>query len=317
VTEPIRLDNTDRCQCDQGTKCPLGRIGMAERCTKTELRAAGFQTVPADYHSDYEHVSRSMLATFAGRNGHSKYHEAYVLGKGRPFDENDNTRIGSGTHAITLNDVKGIANCLMIPDRALGKGGKRVGNAYKVFKLKHRDKTLLTPQQWELCNRISKALHKRIGGLIEHPAAKREEEYRWSDAATGLRFRIKSDIEIPGSALDDGVTLCIDIKTAQSIDGFRSEVRRRKLWLQDCHYSTGLSVKYGRPVRFLFAVVEKHGNHDIEIMELEDETRSYAIQAYDGLKGSLARCYESGDWVDPGADKVKKIALSERDMRIE
>lgn len=312
----ILLDKTGRCDCSQAHTCVLGRAGAAYRCTKPELEAAGFKTRSADYHSDFEHISRSMLATFAGRNGHSRYHEAYVLGKGEPFNETDSTRIGTGAHAITLDDVKGIENCLMIPERVLGKGGKRVGNAYKKFKLKHRDKNLLTPDQWQLCERISKALHQKIGGLIKHPAAVREQEYRWMDRGTGLKFRIKTDIEIPGDQLDDGTTLCIDIKTARSIDGFRSEVRRRKLWLQDCQYTTGLEHKYQKPVRFLFAVVEKHGDHDVEIIELDDEdgTQSRAMSRYVELKKDLAECYETGVWDDPGADNVKKIGLSERDF---
>lgn len=43
--EPVvYIGNDGRCQCDCGTKCPLGRAGMETRCTKEELEAAGIRT---------------------------------------------------------------------------------------------------------------------------------------------------------------------------------------------------------------------------------------------------------------------------------
>lgn len=40
----IYVGDDDLCQCDCGSACPLGRMGMEERCTKEELEAAGIRT---------------------------------------------------------------------------------------------------------------------------------------------------------------------------------------------------------------------------------------------------------------------------------
>lgn len=265
-----------------------------------------------DYHSDFEYISRSMLSAFCGRNGRSRFHRYYIERQERPFEENDNTRIGTGTHAITMNDVNEIDNCMLVPDRVLGKNSSRNTNAYKMFKYKNRGKTLLLESQYKLCQSISRKLHEKIGGLIIHEKALREQEYRWADE-NGLRFRMKADIEIPGT--DDEPTICVDIKTAASLDQFRREIGRRRLWLQDRHYSAGLVDKYGCPVRFMFAVVEKHGDHDLAIIELDDEAKSLAQESYDELRAELASCYESGDWQDPNADQIERISLSAREVK--
>ena len=265
-----------------------------------------------DYHSDFEYISRSMLVDFVDRR--EKYAAWYVHGEPRPFYESDPMRIGSGTHAISLRDVTGIAKCLEIPADTLDKNGHRTGNNFKRFALKHRGKTLLTPKQWKLCHAISEALHERLGGLINHEVAVREQEHRWTDVETGLKFRSKPDIEIPD--WDDGVTLCIDLKVSGSTEpgAFRAEVRRRKLWLQHCHYEAGLEEKYDAPVRFLFACVERHGDHNVAIMELDDETLLVCRRSYAKVKADLAACYESGEWADPRRDLINKVRLSERDV---
>lgn len=40
----IYVGDDDLCQCDCSSACPLGRMGMEERCTKEELEAAGIRT---------------------------------------------------------------------------------------------------------------------------------------------------------------------------------------------------------------------------------------------------------------------------------
>lgn len=41
----VGLGSDGRCLCDCATRCPLGRTGSTERCTKQELTAAGVNTV--------------------------------------------------------------------------------------------------------------------------------------------------------------------------------------------------------------------------------------------------------------------------------
>jgi hypothetical protein len=38
----VRLRADDKCACNCGDTCPLGRVGSALRCSKQELEAAGY-----------------------------------------------------------------------------------------------------------------------------------------------------------------------------------------------------------------------------------------------------------------------------------
>ncbi len=40
----IKFGVDERCLCDCATPCPLGKSGMAYRCTKEELSQAGYET---------------------------------------------------------------------------------------------------------------------------------------------------------------------------------------------------------------------------------------------------------------------------------
>lgn len=53
-----------RCLCTCGTMCPLGRMGMAIRCTKEELEKAGVLVVDLDSKNE-DH----SLAHVPGKTG--------------------------------------------------------------------------------------------------------------------------------------------------------------------------------------------------------------------------------------------------------
>jgi hypothetical protein len=43
----------ERCVCNVGTECPLGKLGMEERCSKQELEAAGHFVTCEDFDGTY------------------------------------------------------------------------------------------------------------------------------------------------------------------------------------------------------------------------------------------------------------------------
>jgi hypothetical protein len=47
----VRMHPDGRCDCDQGSKCPLGKTGASARCTAAELSAAGYPlSWPGPFH---------------------------------------------------------------------------------------------------------------------------------------------------------------------------------------------------------------------------------------------------------------------------
>jgi len=272
--------------------------------------------VVVGYHSDTEYWSRSAIVEFAqGREDadFTPFFRRWISRVDPRGDDTDALRVGKGTHAIALKDALEMPKMVRIPDAVLSPSGRRSGNAWTKFRIKNAGKTLLTSQQFALCERLADALRDKVGNLIDHPAAKRELEHRWLQ--NGLPCRLKADLVVPDI---DGETYCIDLKTARSVNrrALRSEIRDRKLWLQDAHYSAGLRDLYGMPVRFLFAAVEKHGCHRVKVLELEPETRHRAADAYGILVEELRDRLDASDWVHPDSDFVEVITLSERDLGV-
>lgn len=278
-----------------------------------------------DYHSDRDHVSRGDLVTFAtSPRKYKRRHDDDV-------EENDNLRIGTGVHAIALKDVVSLDRVVKIPEKVLGlrKDGSlvRSGKKFNAFRLAtvNRGKTLMLPKQWQLCMDVAEAMGRikfaesadgqdiLISDLVNRSDVLRECEHRWEDV---LPCRMKADIVLP---LPD-LTICLDLKTARSVHprAFFNEIRDRKLWLQDAHYSTGLEEKFGNPVRFCFVACEKSGDFNSEIFELEPSTRAWAREGRLQILERLKACQESGNFVDPPKDtSIKQISLSPQEMGIE
>lgn len=267
------------------------------------------------YHSDREFWSRSAIVDYAQGREDGDFEPFYRRWISRVDDgreETDALRIGKGAHAIALKDAFELPKMVEIPREVLSVNGKRQGNRWTEFRLRsaNKGKTLLTPAQYALCHRLSKALTRKIGHLLEHPRAERELEHRWLQ--DGFPCRLKADLVV---VIDEEV-YCIDLKTARSVNkrALHAEIRDRKLWLQDAHYSAGLRDRYGLPVRFFFACVEKHGSHRVRLVELEFDTRLRAAENYRILvKEMQGRCL-SNDWVHPDSDFVETLKLTDAEM---
>lgn len=277
-----------------------------------------------DYHSDRDHVSRSDLALFDwSRSAYKRRQDNPDL---NVDDDKTELKIGTGTHAVTLKVATELDKVKLIPAAALNSAGHKKGNNWTRFRLnsENRGKTLLLPKQWELCQQVGAALEAvelaqtaggepiTIGKLVKDPRAERELEWRWTDV---LPCRIKADLVIP---LPNEI-ICIDLKTARSVDErqFRTEIKERKLWLQVAHYSAGLEDKYDRPVRFVFAAVEKKFPHKADVFELEPETVAIAKLGRLALLEQLKQCRESGRFIDPPRDTgIKRVRLTAADMGV-
>ena len=271
-----------------------------------------------DYHSDFEFISRSDLATFAFSRREFKRRRDQ-----KRTDDNDILRIGKGTHAIALRDTIELDRVKLIPESALSTNGQRRGNAWTKFRLKNRGKTLFLPKQWELCQRIAAEFERvkiaetpggdpiTVGDFVKNPNAQREVEHLWNDV---LPCRLKADLvfELPD------VVICLDLKTARSVEEsrFRSEIRKRKLWLQVAHYSAGLEDKFGKPVRFVFVAIEKAEPYPADIFELDPPAVELAKRGRVALLEELRGCLETGVFLDPPKGGIKLLSFTPDDFGI-
>ena len=256
------------------------------------------------YHENTTHISRSMLATFA--ESPRKFEAAYVTRTIEADDESDALKIGTGTHAVCLDDVIELDKIVIIPQEVLASNGHRRGKAWEQFEFENACKTLLLPKQFELVKTLSDRLRSLIGGFLDNPLCAREQEIYFSGYEVPLRAKL--DIVVPTKA---GV-LVIDLKTAVDVSprGFERAVRDRRLWLQDAHYSLAATKCYGQDTRFLFAVVEKSVPYRTRIYELPEYVREVARQRHEELCHDLARRMESGDWSEPGEGEIVELQIN-------
>lgn len=273
------------------------------------------------YHSDRSCISRSDLALFAASR--RQYKIQRVDHEYSDESESVPLKVGTATHAIALKDAFELDRIVKMPKEiaeATGKGSKNIKTR---FRLRNRGKNILTPGQFRNCEQLAANLLTvpiieresepsiTIKDLVNHPKVEREFEWRWDDV---LPCRLKADLVVP---LKD-LTICIDLKTSKDISdrAFRSEICRRRLWIQSDHYSRGLENAFGKPVRFVFVVIEKTGMFNCEKFELEDDTKELAREGRIWLMNELKTCMESGVFVDQKREGIKSVRLSRADMGI-
>lgn len=274
------------------------------RTTSTEcadITPSGDYDVPPEltYHQRPE-VSRGMLATLA--ESPRLYERTYVTRECEP-QSNDNLTIGTGTHAICLKDAIELDKFLLIPKSVLTSNGQRRGKKWDQFVADNPGKTLLLESQFEFCKLLSARLTEAVGAFINNPRSLLEHEVYWNHR--GCDCRAKLDIVCPTPT----GRIVIDLKTASDISqwGFRKEVRNRRLWLQDAHYSVGAEAEFGEPVRFLFAVAEKSEPFRVRIRELHEDDKARAKRRHNELTEEVMRRKESGDYSEAGEGEIETI----------
>lgn len=264
-----------------------------------------------DYHKNTTHKSRSQIATFAES---PRTYEAMHVTKTIEFDEeSDALTVGTGTHAIALNDALELDKILIIPDEVLASNGARRGKLWDQFEADNAGLTLMKRDQYELCKNLADAIDREIGSLLRNPRASKEKEYYWHLNGHDLRCKLDYVIPMAGGIFPDPWEIphqiVIDLKTAAEIDqwSFQREVKNRRLWLQDAIYSECVEQDTNQPVRFMFAVVHKKAPFRVRLRELGATDRNAArIRMYDLLSELKVR-EESGDWSESGEGLIETI----------
>lgn len=151
--------------------------------------------------------------------------------------------------------------------------------------------------------RSAVAMLKTIGvreSIVEQPIF-------WTDDETGLKCRCKPDLLV-----DTTNFVCVpDIKTTAdaSPSAFAKQVANMSLWLQDIHYTEGVRKQYGKPVQFMFLVVEKSYPYRAGLYQLHD-TRQAEAEYYDTL-AAIKACQESGDYSEPWEKNINPVHVKD------
>lgn len=264
-----------------------------------------------NYHQNFNRVSKTMLGHFIRST--SDYCRYYVKQTDEPPKPKTAMVIGSAIHAILL-ERKQASDCVAaIPDSCLKSNGAINPKPTAQFRADNPDKFVMKQAEAAMVSHACDAAYRHeLGDLIRHDNAVFEKPQEFECPHSGLSCRLMADFFI-----DMGnYILAYDLKTTEDIYpvGIRRTARTLKYWLQDQHYSSGLSEIFGKPTQFRFWFLEVGHPHRIAPYEYNQRAREIAKGEYVHQMQRLANCYRDGDWRDDWQCKVNDLDLSPWDV---
>jgi len=256
----------------------------------------------AEYHSN-DAVSKTKLNEFLDSS--LVFFYRYIEGTMPLKKQTKEMAVGSVVHAVLL-EGKSLDDLIAVyPDSVLNSAGaiNSRGAEYKAWAAENEGKYWFKQADVSSVTDCVKAvMDSELANLVKS-ATHRERSIFWTDAETGLECRCKPDFfcELP----DRVIGYDLKISPMVSPEAFLRQVKRFRYWLQDAHYSTGLSELYQKPVQFRFWVVEPVKPHRIKCYWLEEiNTRTTAFERWSSAMKSMAECFRSGDWSDKWDGKL-------------
>lgn len=265
----------------------------------------GIYDMPAvDYHADTRGVSKSMLWAF--HDSRRKYESLYVL-KNAPEKE-ATLAMDKGTLADAgLLEPDRLHELYAIyPNECLAKNGSTNTNAANAFYDEHSaaGKIVMKEDAFNDVLAMVEAVRKKFGDWLARPSLRQKAVY-WVDETTGLLCRCRPDwiIDTPQT------TFVFDLKTTENVSPrkFARVCEAKGYWMQESHYSAGVEAVMGKPVEFMFVVVESQWPWRCAIQSI--------VNAHEGRLETrqslcdLAECRRSGNYAEPWEDDVAQIQM--------
>ena len=246
----------------------------------------------AGYHADTATISKTMLSHFH----HSPFNYwMYYVADVMPPPKIKAGLLGSICHDVLLCGVPLSQIAVTYPAECLKSNGAI--NAAKAGEWL----ATLQPGQYAVKEQAYQQIEALLYVVRDHEvvqlveqASAREEPIYWTDVASGMACRARPDFY---HELDDEV-VCYDLKFTDQFFDFWRTARSFKYWMQDGHYSRGLSQITRKPVRFVFWAIESTPPFRVARYEYDQQSRENAWEEVGQTLCRVAECHKSGDWSD-------------------
>ena len=209
-----------------------------------------YRNIPAHIYHAWDAIGSTTLKAYAE-------YPAKCLD---PFTGSDDSAIGSGVHAYTLQGETGLTEeCFILPPECEGRGKAAVA-ARTAYAAAHPMKTLLPPRcgkneesridMRETLEAIDTALrdHPKVGPVLRD--SEKELSLVWIDERTGRRCKARLDIWQARTRLP------WDLKKTRDITRFQWHMRELFYHVQAGHYFNGAHACGLEPVGFGFIPFE-------------------------------------------------------------
>lgn len=160
-----------------------------------------------------------------------------------------------------------------------------------------------------VCNAV---MDHDLGQLIGRDDIVFEQPIFWTDSASGIDCKARPDFVYE----DEDAVLCYDLKVTESVhpSQWMRLANNLMYWLQDAHYSSGLAHITGKPVRFVFWVVESCWPHRIARYEYDPISRERSGEAYARFMADLSRRLDENDWSESWESEINMLQLNPWDV---
>lgn len=165
----------------------------------------------------------------------------------------------------------------------------------------------VTSEDFEKCKamRESALAHPTVAAMMALNGIA-ERSYFWTNKKTGVECKCRPDWLVLD--INDGnrprfmppkcTTLVMDVKTIARMDKVQSQIEELKYYIQDAHYTEGVSQVTGTDVCFVFAFVSTTlslGRYPVRVIALSDAAKAEGRQDADEALDAYARIMSEED----------------------
>lgn len=167
---------------------------------------------------------------------------------------------------------------------------------------KHAGRTPISSETYDQIIGMRDAIlaHPKASALLA--GSKREVSAYAADPVTGLLIKCRADI------LREDILTLGDLKTIDSVDKIRMQIKRMKYGLQSAWYLRVLSILTGKPWKNMVHVfVETSEPHGVKCVALGDQTLMRWDRVIEANIARLSECLVSDVWPGPADDDIETI----------
>ena len=263
------------------------------------------------YHSDFDHVSKSMLSDFC--SDRELYRLRYLLNKLPAKESTASMDVGTTVHSVLLEGGQLEDHVRLVPDDCLQSNGSINGKRMAELRAATPGIVYVKAAEFGRIAAIIESVRRYVPEMGIESAAAREQAIYWTDAASGLKCRAKPDWWCEGPSA--GI-VCHDLKVTATVNPWEwgRTADRFRYWLQDAHYTAGLeSVRDADRVTFVFWVVEAEYPYRVLRREYGPEDRKAARQFHARKLCELAACYQTDRWQNDWPELIPAWGLKRED----
>lgn len=253
---------------------------------------------PAQYHSQVEFISASMLKTW--REGGPRLFAMHYVDQSVPERTSKAMDEGTHKHLAFLERERWKSLVVEIPKAYLASNGNRSGDAWKIFLRDHPPPLIpLKSSEIEQMRAMCQEIDDLAGRMIWSPGYS-EISLFWQNAETGAPCRCRVD----RLCLLRDLAVFFDLKQMPDTTPLKFFYQARQFGFayQAAHYSEGIREVFQLPARGEFVAVRSKGPPYLPTLNhFTEETLAAAQKRRIADLAQIQQCRKSGDWSDPSA----------------